>query len=581
MKIKILPEHIINQISAGEVVERPSSVVRELVENSIDAGATKIEVYLEEGGKEVIRIIDNGCGMTKDEALLAFERYATSKISSQADLERISSLGFRGEALPSIASVSNIFLKTKTANCSTSTQIEINAGKLKNCINTSGQTGTLIEIASLFYNTPARKKFLKTSKTESLKVKTWLKNTSLAHPTIHFKLFFDNKEVLNLIPKDSIIQRAKDFYSNNAVEISYREHGLKIKGLLSHPSISEKSKDSLAILVNGRVIQDRLILKAIKEGFSSTLKYQDFPVGFVTIEINPEFVDVNVHPQKSEVRFTNPEKIFLSLKQSVATAIKEFKLPVSFNAYNTNSAKPEVTFIPQESFDFSSKDNIAISDNIQEYSFLENKNQQIFDKQKLSDDNFKFRDLNYIGQAFDCYLFCEKQDEVYIIDMHAAHERYNFNLVQSRFFNKKPESQILLIPVSVPLSEQGLENCLANQEFLASFGFNFEQINSTTILLKAIPSMLNNKTCMEVIKDISCCEHLKEAESVISKKIDYICARIACHSSIRGGDKLSRSAVYSLLANLDSTEFSGACPHGRPVVFKLSKSEIEKWFLRA
>lgn len=573
MRVKLLPDNLINQISAGEVIDRPSSVVRELVDNAIDAKATKIEVFLEDGGKDLIRVVDNGFGMKKDDALMAFERHATSKISSQEELYKINSLGFRGEALPSIASVSNVYLKSREENEETATVVEFQAGKLKNVQNSSGQQGTIIEIGSLFYNTPARKKFLKTDKTEERRVKNWIKQTALAYPKVHFKLHSANKEILNFSPKEDVISRARDLFSKSSVELSYRDHDLKIKGLLSHPSMSQRTRDGLTILVNGRVVSDKLILKAVKEGFSSTLKYQEFPVGFIDLHINPELVDVNVHPQKSEVRFVNPQKIFLSIRDSVHSAINEFKAPVSaeFSDSFKKTVYPQSSISDQNTFSF------PLVNKNTNFEFVEPTNSNAGIE---SQSDFKFVDLIYIGQAFNCYLFCEREEELFIVDMHAAHERYNFNLVRNNFNNKTPDAQILLLPKTVKLTEQATQNCLSHCDLLLNFGLGLEQCGEDSVIITSVPSIMSDKNVTDLVKDLSNSEYLSEAEAVLNKAVDYISARIACHASIRSGDKLSKADVYALFKSLDSSEFSSACPHGRPVVIRFDKVEIEKWFGR-
>lgn len=576
MRIKVLDDQVINQIAAGEVVERPVAVIRELVENSIDAGAKSIDVYLENGGKTLLRVADDGFGMDKADALLSFERHATSKISSAADLKAISSLGFRGEALAAISAVSNLTMKTRIAESSAGTLLQLHAGKLHNVSAVACSAGTVIEVQNLFINTPARKKFLKSDDTEERKIKDWLKNTALAHPLINFKLSNDKRELLNFRSVGSSLDRAKNVFPETSVLIENETARCRIKGLLAHPSMAQASGSGLSIIVNGRVISDRLLLKAIKDGFSTTLKYQEFPVGFVDLELPPEDLDVNVHPQKSEVRFVSPQHIYILLRDSVSAAVQNFKTPVSnFTDYKSSFAPridgmtdSEVSYLPAQSD--TSGSTSAYSATQAALSFF------------VSDNpvSFKFSQLKYIGQMLDCYLVCEYADNFVLVDMHAAHERYNFNLVRNSFKSKLLKSQIYLIPKAIELNEEGLENCLSQQSFLEKFGFEIERFGNTTLLVRSVPALLSHSDISALIKEIAAFDFQGNSESSINKALDYVAARVACHASLRSGDLINKEQAQALFIALDSSEFSAACPHGRPIVVEFSLKTVESWFGR-
>lgn len=568
MPIKILDDQTINKIAAGEVVERPSSVVRELVDNAIDAGASEIIISLIDGGKEQIKVSDNGSGMSRDDALLAFERHATSKISAAEDLTHIATMGFRGEALAAISSVSKAYLKTRTQEAEVATTIYLEGGKLKNTTNTTGQKGSTIEIANLFFNTPARKKFLKSRHTEEAKVKSWIQNTSLANPQVSYRLYFDEKEILNLAAVQSATQRAEQFLPQAAIKIKTEN----IEAVLAHPSLSLADSSGLAILVNGRVVSDRLSLRAIKDAFGMALKSREFPVGFISLRIPAEEVDVNVHPQKSEVKFLKPQSVFHLVKTSIEQALRNFKSPVEIRkSYQPEKVEPvPVEYSQPGIFSTERQSEYEVSRKI--FSVAENTIEKTVPKESFSG-------LNYIGKALDCFLLCEKENDLYIVDMHAAHERYNYNLIRNNFRKKTPDSQILLLPKVIQLTEEQINSFIEKKDILEGFGFAFEVSGKDKLLVKAIPSVLASQNYQDLLKEVAS-DEVFSAEVVYEKTVDYVAARIACHASIRSGDTLSRQGVNSLFSSLDNTEFSAACPHGRPVIVKVTKYEIEKWFGR-
>ncbi len=608
MKIKVLPDSVVNQISAGEVVERPSSVVRELVENSVDAGATDILVALEQGGHSSLRVLDNGCGMVRDDVLLALERHATSKIRSTEDLQNIITLGFRGEALPSIASVSKMTMRSRVAADEVGTEATIHGGAIKEVRSGAFPVGTEIEVKSLFYNTPVRRKFLKSPRTEELRVKQWLTASALSRPHIRYRLLVDGKEVLNLPKRESIAARAASLFKGGTVPILSSvpaSEVLAIEGVVGHPSLAQGDAGAFLILVNGRVVSDRVILRAVKEGFSSTLKDREFPIGFISLSIDPEKVDVNVHPQKSEVRFSSPQNIFVAVRDIVQSSTKEFRSPlhvVPSRSYNESSSyipsqrsgggvvvvsRTESSSTPayaasQTALAYSSMldpslDSVGFSAPIVRESspVFSSKNQEM-----PVSGHFKFSSLRYIGQALACYLFCELEERVYVVDMHAAHERYNYNLIRNGFHSKRIASQQLLVPFTITVGEEAVDRFRDYQELLAGCGFEIEEFGEGTLRVLGVPSILKEGQIPLLIKEIVGTSADENPAGKVSEVIDHIAARIACHASIRSGEKLEREEVYALFASLDSTEFSSACPHGRPIIVSFSSPEIEKWFGR-
>jgi DNA mismatch repair protein MutL len=626
MKIRVLPDTVINQIAAGEVVERPSSVVRELVENSFDAGATEVRVYLERGGHSAIKVIDDGMGMGKDDALLCLERHATSKITSTDDLLSLATMGFRGEALPSIASVSRFTLKTRPRDGSTSsvgTEIVVHGGVIKTVTPVACPAGTEIEVRGLFFNTPVRRKFLKSEKNEEFRVKQWIMGAALARPTMKIRLYFDGKEVLHLGQTTSILERAKALFKGSLISLSQRYEDGSLReliGLIGHPGSAVADSASFLLLVNGRVVSDKALMRAIKDGFSSTLKEREFPLGFLSLVVAPDSVDVNVHPQKSEVRFIEGAKIFVAVRDAIARALLDFRAPLAAAPLFSGRAPYQpvtTTHIPK----YSSHRSLALSAPpyepraaqlsdqssgalspvpISSYASVERSVSSISEQpqalrtqpslfgdslplstdQTLEGGVFRFSALRYLGQALQCYLFAECDDRVYVVDMHAAHERYNFNLVRNKINAREPLAQILLIPEAITLGARGVYNLTAHEHFLKQVGFDVKESGEDRVSLLSIPSILKTSDAISLVREIAAIPHEESPLGRLQERIDYIAARIACHASVRSGDLLSEQEVYALFAALDTSEFSAACPHGRPVIVSFSEHEISQWFGR-
>jgi DNA mismatch repair protein MutL len=598
MKIRVLADRVVNQIAAGEVVDRPASVIRELVDNALDAGADDISIWIESGGKSLIRVVDNGCGMERDDALLAFERHATSKLTSSDDLLSIQTMGFRGEALASIAAVSKAKLRTRQEEGAIGTEVVIEGGVLRNVLEVATPVGTEIEIRRIFFNTPARRKFLKLPKTEEQRVKVWLKHAALAHPDVRFRLTSDGKEVLNLSRRDDSISRAREYFRGSLVQFEREEDEIVVSGLIGHPGLAQYDSASTIILVNGRLISDRLVLKSLRDGFDSTLKPREFPIGFIRIDVHPASVDVNVHPQKSEVRFRDPSRVYGFVRDAVSTAIQQFRSPVQFK-----DVAPAAMTRPQPSIEAHSElhptfheGSLALQPRV--VSSPQSALQPFAQPQALSaslasatqgarqaDSPFRFSQLRYIGQALQCYLFCEFGEQVYVVDMHAAHERYNYNLIRNGFVGRSIASQQLLVPLTIELSEIGARRCVEHADLFARFGFGLELFGESSILIRSVPDIVVGSSVESLIKEVAAVAEEEGAgalqvDEVFQQVIDRVAARIACHASIRSGKQMNEQEVYALFDALDSSDFSAACPHGRPVVVSFKEPDIEKWFGR-
>ncbi|MEY4701450.1 MAG: hypothetical protein RL326_1637 [Pseudomonadota bacterium] len=608
MRIKVLPDTVINQIAAGEVVERPASVVRELVDNAIDAGASDVFVTLESGGHSRLSVRDDGCGMNRDEAILAFERHATSKVSAIEDLMTLSTLGFRGEALASIAAVSKIKLRTRRAEDEVGTEVVFRGGRLVNVQSCAWNKGTEIEVEHLFFNTPARRKFLKSPRSELARVRTWLAHSSLGRPTVRYRLVAEGDEVLNLPSVASVEERARQVFPADLMPIALRESGLAVEGMVSHPGQALSDASGLVIVVNGRLISDKLIMRAVREGYDSMLKDREYPVGYVSITMSAEDVDVNVHPQKSEVRFRRPDQIFAVVRGAVLTGVRRIKRPMALLQESspggaTREGPSRTQYEPattpslwghtsvMESLSASSVDvvgnlaarvvpQVAPVERGEPYSYkpVVPTPQHLFEARKP--ETFRFSDLRYIGQALECYLLCELTGRLVVVDMHAAHERVNYNKIRQERAAGALIAQKLLIPEVLRLTEEQVVVLMEQSDILRELAFEVTQRGIEEIVVHAVPSILAHRSCASLLKEFAVEPVVAGWRERLEERIDHMAARLACHASVRSGDALTKHEAYALFAQLDEAELSGACPHGRPCVTEFSRDAVERWFGR-
>lgn len=576
MKIKLLPDDLSNRIAAGEVVDRPVSVIRELVDNSIDAGATDIAVFVDLGGKKLIRVVDNGEGMERDDAILAFQRHATSKIKTAADLNSITTLGFRGEALPSIAAVSKVELKTHNGEQERGTTVNIQGGKIISVTHDPLPKGTDVSIRHLFFNTPARRKFLTAEKTEIARIKSFLQQCALAYPSIRFRFVSDGEALLNIPIASSIEQRSQSLFQGSFANINRSEGNFTINGRIGHPSTAKVQRVGLTLLVNGRVVQDKILLRAVKDGFDTMLKERELPVGFISLDVPRDFVDVNVHPQKLEVRFSDSQAIFAFVRDSTSQALtllqttsRPFEPRENSRAFSGIQNK---TTTPQPiSYNAISIADAGVLPLFEKSRDAEN---STFQKEEIP-----YSSLRYIGQFALCYLFFESQESLYVLDMHAAHERCQFNRIRKSLKERNVVSQQLLIPEEIPLHEDGRELILSQAELLKSIGFDWDECGMV-IKVKSIPGILSKINPRTIFQELQNQEIINRSENIFEEYIDHIAARLACHGSVRSGQKLTVDEVTSLLDDLQESALSSACPHGRPVWSTMKESDVERWFGR-
>jgi DNA mismatch repair protein MutL len=599
VKVRILPEQLANKISAGEVVERPASVVKELVENSLDAGATEILIEIEDGGKRLIRVGDNGCGMSKEDALLSLERHATSKISTDSDLFCLDTLGFRGEAIPSIASVSRLSLASREKESLEGVDVYAEGGKIIEVKACGMPVGTAISVRNLFFNTPARLKFMRSRETESGHINEILHRLALSRPDVRFSYSADAKPVFNLLSGD-ITVRVKELLSNAIAREMYavetEENGVALTGLLGAPSVSRSTAASIYTYINGRYVRDRVVQHAILQAYRNVLERGRYPALVLFIGISPEEVDVNVHPTKHEVRFREQSKVHQTITGAIETLLRKTpwlegsgqitRVPATQTPYSAHSsakvAEVRDALLRYSSTTMPTQNPGAAARNL--FSHLpdhaEINTPSDCSSPDVSPHRGFFSSLQVIGQFKAAYILCQDGADLVMIDQHAAHERVVFEELRCSFAKAAVQGQRLLFPETVELMPSEAAALKEQGEMLGKLGFELEHFGGGTWLLNGVPQPLADHDYLRALKDIL--EELAAVGSsrLMAEKIDDILATIACHSVVRGEWRLSGDEIQQLFKRMDSTDFSAHCPHGRPVVARIPLRDIEKLFKR-
>lgn len=619
MRIRHLPDHLVNQIAAGEVVERPSAVVKELVENSIDAGATRIYVELREGGKSLIRIQDDGIGMGSEDLNAAVERHATSKLPDD-DLVTISALGFRGEALPSIASVSRMQIQTCDSETGNSWQIEINAGKKGDITPCSHPKGTQIEVRDLFYATPARLKFLKSERAEFAASKDIVTRLAMAFPHIGFTLVHNGKTSLSVhAEQGEIFEQSlgrlraimgSDFAENAIPILAEREH-VKITGYIGLPTMNRGTSAYQHFFVNGRPVKDKLLLGAIRGAYSDLLARDRYPMLALFLELSPDYVDVNVHPAKTEVRFRdaghvrglivsalkhalheNGQKTATTVSQAALGSVRSGdshtpNLPWSRSGSSNSSSGSRFTHIGARYEGQTSRyhQNAALKEDTHAAyePFTEiapsARSEEPQTAEALETVTFPLGAAR--AQLHENYIVAQTQDSMILVDQHAAHERLVYEKLKNQSEDKGIEKQGLLTPEIVELDDITVQSLLSHKEALDNLGLEIEAFGPDSIAVQTLPSLLGNKVDIQrLIRDLA--DEIQEHESVESfeKKIHDVLSTVACHGSVRSGRRMNTDEMNALLRQMEQTPHSGQCNHGRPTWVELSLSDIEKLFGR-
>ncbi len=579
--IKILPEILSNKIAAGEVVERPASVVKELVENALDAGSTRIIIEVEKGGRSMIRVSDNGTGMNHDDALLAVERYATSKIFTDQDLFSISTLGFRGEALPSIASVSKFSLITRDESSEAGTEIYVEGGRIKKVRQAGSPKGSMICAEQLFYNTPARRKFLKTINTEMGHIADTVAAMALSRPDVQFTLCHNSRTVKSWSRASDKVDRAADVLGREVradlYPINYKEGSITIDGHIASPRITRSTFRGLYIFVNNRFVKDRVIRHALFEGYAQRLMKGTFPVAVLFINVPFDQVDVNVHPTKHEVRFVRQRQVHDLVQRAVAETLHLSDRPKwSTRKFPESISAQDRSQVAEVSADYRTLGERALrskSASLEDKGFEPGIQSPLWGK-KL------FADLKIIGQLHNTYILCESEDSLFLIDQHAAHERILFEKLKNRSKGTKQPSQRLLIPETIDLGYAEADTLSNLIEGIKDFGLEIEHFGGNTFVVKSVPDILSGREIKPLIVEIAeKMTHTGFAPN-LEKAIDECLILMACHSAIRANLSLTDVQIKGLLEQLENCENPSHCPHGRPTWIKWTIKDLEKSFGR-
>ncbi len=602
-RIRILSEHLANQIAAGEVVERPASVVKELVENSLDAGATRVTVHVEGAGSRLVRVMDNGEGMDADDVLLCIERHATSKLQEESQLAAIATLGFRGEAIPSIGSVSRMTILSRPAGAAMGTRAEIRFGTLHRVHEDGCARGTVIEVRNLFGNMPARKKFLKSARTELYHIEEVLRNQALARPGTGFSLQVDGRTVLDYPTGSDLEQRVRDVfrYRDGLLPLVTPDpqDGPHLDGFLLLPEAVSASAARLRILVNGRPVQDRMLRHAVVDGMQGFLMKGHQPAGVLRITMPPREVDVNVHPAKREIRFRHGPQVHAFVRAVVRDAIaahqealrsRLFSLPEGGKAGERGAAAGAAS--PAAAAGCSGNPPLQVEDTRPEPWPLSGGGTgpgpapdrlQVAEPAAGSDRwQAATGGLVLIGQLFDLYLLCEKEDHLVVIDQHAAHERILYGRLRGGYLQRAVPRQGLLFPVSVELGPEQARILEDRMEEVTAMGLQVEHFGDTTWLVKAVPAPLRSLDGRDILLEVL--EGLGSAgpggQGVLPPAMDSLLASMACKAAVKAGNRLQPEEMLRLLQEMEESEVFSHCPHGRPVIRSFGRQEIERWFHR-
>ena len=581
--IKKLNSNIINNIAAGEIIEGPSSVVKELLENSIDAGSKNIDIYIEESGIKNIVVKDDGCGMSKNDLEIAFKRHTTSKIYSKDDLFNIKTLGFRGEALPSIASVS--FLSAISKNNTEINQIKIIGGKKEFIKKGALNKGTLIKVENLFFNLPARKKFLKNKNKEFNKISSIVKSYALCYPDIYFKFSHNGNEIYDL-NRNSLKDRIGDIFGrkfkDSLISVDYQKDDCNINGFAGNIDLLRKRKTNQFIFLNNRLIKDKLIEKAILQPFLSSIQRNEYPFYVLNIEVPFNYVDVNVHPNKNEVRFKNNDHIYHIIKRAISDSVENVYsvLPSFYNKYESKDSE-------NLNLDFR-KDLIKeIPDNIQEhfvnYDKFENEdNADSYEDKVSSDREINNTDYEYdifdVWQIHNKYLLTEINGGLLIIDQHVAHERVLYESAKNKIDLEGLESQTLLFPQYLEFQNDEYSYVIELFPYLNKLGFRIREFGENTIIIESSPIETPFGEEANIIKEILDL-YIKYSE-IDSSFVDKMCATFSCKAAIKAGEKLESQEMKHLINRLFLTKNPFYCPHGRPIIINLTEDELDERFER-
>lgn len=611
-RIRILSEQLANQIAAGEVVERPASVVKELLENSLDAGASRIDIHVEGSGGGLLRVADNGEGMDSDDVLLCIERHATSKIRDEGQLAAIATLGFRGEAIPSIASVSWMTILSRPHSQDLGTKAEIRYGTLRGVHQDGCSRGTVIEVRHLFGNMPARKKFLKSDRTEMHHIEEVVRNQALAHPHVGFTLAVDGRRVFDFTLGADLERRVREVFRYQGPLLPLRsdqmaeEAAMTLDGYLLLPEAAQASQARLRILVNDRPVQDAMLRHAVNEGLQGFLMKGYQPAGALLLTISPDQVDVNVHPAKREIRFRRGEVVHRFVADQVRRAMDGYQQRLRTSLFTSPKAQPEPAGyqqIAQPVRSASPSAPLTTAEPVSVQGRLPVDRPPAMPQPRLQASVFSppeaavaqapvlaepaqaadYSGLTLIGQLFSLYLLCEKDGQLIVIDQHAAHERLLYGQLLQGYQAARIPRQTLMFPATVELTPVQAETLEQRIEEVAGLGLQVEPFGDTTWLIKAVPALASQVEPGGLLREIL--DGLRgpvrsEAGRPVPQAIDDLLASMACKAAVKAGNRLQPEEMLKLLAQMEAGAVFSHCPHGRPVLKTFTAQEVERWFHR-
>jgi DNA mismatch repair protein MutL len=587
-KVRVLPAALADQIAAGEVVERPASIVKELVENAIDAGARRVDVEIEAGGRRLVRVVDDGCGMVPEDARLALRRHATSKIASADDLWGLLTFGFRGEALPSIAAVSRLTLATRPPEAEAGFELAVEAGAETAAREIGMPPGTQVTVRDLFFNTPARAKFLKSEATETANISEAMLRLGIAHPGVHLRLRVAGRVALDLPVHRDLGERVRAALARRGASVLHEaagdENGARVRAFLAGPEEVSTTARSTFLFVGGRFVRDRSLLHALALGYGPLLEKGRYPLAALFLDLPGREVDVNVHPQKMEVRFARAQEVYAAVRHVVGAAIARAPWLRAGDALRTFTEPPnyrvpapivERTNARQAAglaFQGAGQSTLALPLRVRDAADLEA-------PPKASGAPAFFGTLNYVGQIHRTYLVCEAADALVLIDQHAAHERVVYGRLKAAHASRQIPRQRLLFPIPIEVGETAA--AAAANELLEGLGFEVAPHAPGVVMLYAMPEPLKDADPKPLLREVLA--ELAEGTPLSGgdlERVDHLLATVACHSVVRAGDPVGRPAALALLAQLDEVDLRSHCPHGRPVMLRMPLGEIERRFGR-
>ena len=569
-KIHLMDEILANKIAAGEVVEKCVSVVKELVENSIDAKASIIKVELKDAGTQLIKVTDNGIGMDEEDSLMAFQRHATSKIIDESDLYRISTLGFRGEALPSIASVSNVTLKTCSKNIGTI--VNISGGKVLSVTKGDARIGTIIEIKNLFYNTPARLKHIKSLYSELANITEYMNKIAFSHPNIKFTLTNNDNKILETDGRGDLLKTIKDIYGLEVAKKMYKVKSnlddYEIEGYISYPSVNRSNKNHMITIVNGRVVKNYDLNRTINDSYHSYKPDNRYPIVVININVDPSLIDVNIHPTKMDIKFSKMNELL----DEISTMIK--------NTIGTKNLIPKVTapvvekkHYEQFVLDFNKKEEVY-----EQELFI---NEDLTIKEEVEDEKKELEAMYPVGIVHGTYIICQNELGMYLIDQHAAKERINYEIYKEKLGNPKKDSLPLLFPITIEYPSNEFIILKENFEFIRSLNIDINEFGINSIIIKSHPTWLPKGHEEEAIKKILDLIINIEKNFTIEKFNEKLATTLACKMSIKANTNITIKEMERLISDLRKCDNPYNCPHGRPTIIFYSTYELEKLFKRS